>query len=113
MGQSGVLSLSDVVPIYTDPTDPNSTPLTVLEILQSKHPPPQPVFGEAIVDFDSEAPDVHPVVIDKIDAKCIRTAALNTFGAGGPSRTDARHCWRRLCTSYNKSSDELCQHYYW
>lgn len=51
---------------------------------------------------------VHPVILEKIDAQCIRSAALRTFGAGGPSRTDA-HCWRRQCTSFGNACDDLCR----
>ena len=48
------------------------------------------------------------MIFERIDAKCIRSTALKTFGAGGPSRTDV-YCWRRLCTSFGNSSEELCQ----
>ena len=49
----------------------------------------------------------HPVIIDSIDAGSIRRAALATNGAAGPSNLDA-HCWRRLCTSFHNSSQDLC-----
>jgi hypothetical protein len=37
----------------------------------------------------------------------IRSAALHTSGAAGPSGLDALG-WRRLCTSYKSASLELC-----
>ena len=77
---------------------------SVLEILESKHPPPRPT---ALFHPDVEPPTVHPVVFEAIDARCIRSAALHTFGAAGPSGTDAA-CWRRLCTAYKKASNDLC-----
>ncbi len=52
-------------------------------------------------------PQEHPVIFDRIDASWIRSAALNTKGAAGPSGLDA-HCWRRLCTSFHSASWDLC-----
>ena len=95
----GVLSLSDVV-------SPNSN-LTVYDVLESKHPPAQPPSIEFLVHPNSNASQVHPIVFERIDAHCIRSAVLRTFGAGGPSRLDA-YGWRRLCTSFGKASNELC-----
>ena len=80
---------------------------SVLEILESKHPPPRPTSPEALFHPDVEPPTVHPVVFEAIDARCIRSTALHTFGAAGPSGTDAA-CWRRLCTAYKKASNDLC-----
>ena len=45
-------------------------------------------------------------------ATCIRSAAVNTFGAGGPSSMYA-HCWQRLCTSFIMASDELHHSLLW
>ena len=95
----GVLSLTDVVS-----TDPN---LTVLDVLESKHPPAQPPNAQSLVHSDPNISQVHPVVFERIDAECIRKSALHTFGAGGPSRLDAYN-WRRLCTSFGKASNDLC-----
>ena len=74
----GALSLYDFIP--PGPNSPNSTPLTVLDVLRSKHPSPQQALEETLVDRSSEAPYVHPVIFERIDAKCIRSAALKTFG---------------------------------
>ena len=52
-------------------------------------------------------PTVHPVIFDSIQAKTIRSAALHTNGAAGPSGIDARG-WRRLCCSFKSASDDLC-----
>ena len=47
------------------------------------------------------------LIFESIDATCIRSTVLHTFGAGGPSRLDA-YGWRRLCTSFGKASNDLC-----
>ena len=54
-----------------------------------------------------ERQEVHPVIFDRIDATSVRTAALKTKGAAGPSGLDA-HCWRRLSTSFHSASKDLC-----
>ena len=56
----------------------------------------------------SDPPDTHPVTFDSIDASLIRSCALNTNGASGPSGLDA-YAWKRLCTSYKSESNTLCQ----
>ena len=91
-GVGGALSLYDFIP--PGPNSQNTTPHTVFDVLRSKHPSPQQASEETLVDRSSEAP--YPVIYERIDAKCIRSAALKTFGAGGPSRTDAK----RLCSSF-------------
>ena len=101
-GNGGVLHVND--PIDHDDADSH----TVLDILKScKHPSPQPATPEAVLPNSSETPQLHPVVFDQIDAKSIRSAALCTKGAAGPSGIDA-HCWRRLCTSFKSASNDLC-----
>ena len=47
------------------------------------------------------------MLFEALDASAIRSAALRTNGAAGPSGLDAP-CWRRLCTSYKAASHELC-----
>ncbi len=97
--QGGPLSWSDTVS--------DSPPTTVFDVLKSKHPPAQPTHPETIVNKNLTPPPVHPLIFENLDAHCIRKAALNTSGAGGPTKLDA-YCWRRLCTSFGKSSDDLC-----
>ena len=79
---------------------------TVLEALKSKHPPAQPRVDDAVSSLGSDPPAVHPIIYEGIDAHLIRRAALHTTGAGGPLGTDA-HCWRRLCSAFKRSSDDL------
>ena len=100
-GNGGVLHVNDPI----DHDDAESQ--TVLDILKSKHPSPQPATPEAVLPNSSETPQLLPVVFDQIDAKSIRSAALRTKGAAGPSGIDA-HCWRRLCTSFKSVSNDLC-----
>ena len=51
--------------------------------------------------------EVHPFLFDALDATVIRSADLRTTGAAGPSGIDARE-WRRLCTSFQVASNDLC-----
>ncbi len=51
--------------------------------------------------------EINPVVFSALDENTIRSAALRTTGSAGPSGLDA-HQWRRLCTSFNAASNELC-----
>ena len=96
-GRSKVLHLEDVA------TDGQ----TVLETLRGKHPTSQPCSVDALITSDADPLTVHPVVYEAIDAHCIRRAALQNFGAAGPSGTDAA-CWRKLCTAFKKASANLC-----
>ena len=99
-GDCGVpLSLEDALPDGT----------SVMDTLESKHPPPQPLVSRAIVPPNPNSSDVsvHPVIFEAIDAQCIRRATLHTFGSAGPSGSDAA-CWKRLCTAFKKASNELC-----
>ena len=78
----------------------------VRDILRDKHPPSQSVHPESIVPGDPQT--IQPVVFDSIDASVVRSAALKTNGAAGPSGIDA-HGWRQLCTSLKSASSDLCQ----
>ena len=68
--------------------------------------PSQPVDSNSMVA--DEAPPVHDILFDPIDATLIRTAALKTSGSAGPSGLDA-YSWRRLCTCHQQASRDLCQ----
>ena len=89
-----------------DPVSP-SDDISVLDVLKSKHPQGRPLMCETLVGDGQDPPLVHPIIYESIDDRCIRSAVLSTFGAGGPSQTDA-HCWRRLCTSFKAASVDLC-----
>ena len=70
--------------------------LSVKDILMTKHP-----LGQSASPADippRTPPQPHPVVFDRLDASLIRSTALRTTGAAGPSGLDA-HAWRRLCTA--------------
>ena len=56
---------------------------TVSDVLIDNHPSGQPAHPESIIEDDPR--DVHPVLFDSIDASMIRSAALRTTGAAGPS----------------------------
>ena len=73
---------------------------------KEKHPLAQPLSTDSVISSNNP-PTIHPVIFDVLDARVIRSAALCTFGFGGPSGTDAC-CWRQLCTCSKRSSDDLC-----
>ncbi len=98
-GKGGFLHLNDVIE-----TEENIK--TVKEILKSKHPPNKPANTDAC--WSGTPPQVHPVIFDSINATVIRSAVLRTRGACGPSGLDAYE-WRRLCTSFKRASDSLCE----
>ena len=64
-----------------------------------------PIHHDAIINDDP--PDVHPVLLESLDADMIRSAALHTSGAAGTSGLYALR-WRRLCISFKTASFELC-----
>ena len=97
--EGGVLHLAD----HVDPTISDSP--TVRETLISKHPEGQNPHPNCILP--SPPVEIHPVVFNALDANTIRSAALHTTGSAGPSGLDA-HEWRRLCTSFQGASNELC-----
>ena len=96
--KGGVLHLDDSVEI-------GKGRRKVRNILIDKHPPGQPAHPDTIINVNP--PDVHPVLFESLDAAMIRSAALRTNGAAGPSGLDALG-WRRLCTSFKSPSSELC-----
>ena len=99
-GKGGLLRLGNT----TDADDPYSP--MVKEVLKEKHPPAAPSTPGSLIN--GIPPDLHPVIFDSIDSSLIRSCALNTRGAGGPSSLDAL-TWRRLCTSFKTASNDLCQ----
>lgn len=100
-GKGSVLNAND--PVSSSDSDSHM----VLDILKMKHPHAQPATPEATPFGCSEAPHVHPVIFDQIDAHSIRVAAFHTKCAAGRSGMDA-HCWRRLCTSFKSAFSDLC-----
>lgn len=78
--QAGLLSLSDSVP------SPSGGMHSVLDALKSKHPPAQPIHGDAVGDSPNEAWDIFPSFFDPIDGARIRSAAINTRGGRRPIR---------------------------
>ena len=77
----------------------NGTATTVRDILKLKHPEAKPVTPSA---FDPSVPppvEPHPVIFDHITGSLIRTSALKTEGAAGPSGIDAQG-WRHICLSF-------------
>lgn len=97
--KGGLLHLDDMIPSQDDEK-------SVRDILRDKHPSGGPAHQDCLLCEDP--PTVHPVIFDSIDKSVVRSAALKTSGAAGPSGLDA-YCWRRLCTCYGSASSDLCQ----
>ena len=93
--KGGVLRLGDHVDAHK----------TVRDVLRDKHPSSQPAHPDSVIEDDP--PDLHPILFESIDAFMMRSAALRTSGAAGPSGLDAVS-WRRLCTSFKSASNDLC-----
>ena len=99
---AGPLSLDKLI-------DPNDNPHeTVRDILLEKHPIGQPLNPSALLPPDPPAQEPHPVTFHQLTGPLIRTTALRTEGAAGPSGIDALG-WRRLCTSFCVASSNLCE----
>ena len=84
----------------------NGNSVNVRQILNEKHLPEQLTDPGSLVN--DEVPPIHDVIYDPIDAALIRSAALKTSRAAGPSGIDA-HGWRRLYTCYHSISRDLRQ----
>ena len=80
---------------------------TVRDCLIDKHPPAQSVDPSMIVPVSPNFDDFHPIIFDSITGSLIKSIALSTQGAAGPSWADAAD-WRRFCSCFKKSSDDLC-----
>ena len=83
----------------------NNGSRTVLDVLKSKHPPPNRVLA---VDLDPETisgQEPHPIIFDQIDSVLIRSTV---HGAAGPSGLDTS-CWKRMCTAFKSHSTDLCE----
>ena len=95
-----LLHLSDLV----NPKD--LTPQTVKDVLKDKPSMAHAVSSAALIQ--GEPPETNRVIFDAIDASVIRSCALSTKGAAGPSSLDASAC-QRLSTSFKSASNALCQ----
>ena len=79
---------------------------TVRDVLEDKHPDPKPAHPEALLGDAVDS--FQAVIFESITADSIRTAALHSQGAAGPSGLDAMN-WRRLCTAFGQKSNDLCR----
>ena len=57
---------------------------------------------------DAIADLVHPIIFEGITGASIHESALHTDGGAGPSGLDAQ-AWRRICSSFQKASSDLCE----
>ena len=97
--KTGLLSLDDHIPGLTEKS--------VRDVLREKHPNPSRGYPNAMLDASAQKPAVHAIIFDVIDGLLIRKMALKSTGSAGPSGLDAS-AWKRLCTSFQKSSKNLC-----
>ena len=81
--------------------------MTVKNVLLDKHPTAQPVDPSAILP-DNRPPSFDPIIFESFTPELIRSTVLKINGSAGPSGLDAAD-WKRLCTSFGLSSDELCR----
>jgi hypothetical protein len=98
--KAGVLNLEDTIQQQQHTT-------TVRQVLKEKHPKPSEICVDAIVPPTESNTALH-IIFESINADEIRKSALKTEGSAGPSGADAM-CWRRWCTAFGDSSNDLCQ----
>ena len=77
----------------------------VMDSLIRKHPRKQLLVSSALVTDFADPP--HFILFDQLDAVRLRRVALKLHGAAGPSGLDSS-AWRRMCTSFQTVSDDLC-----
>ena len=90
------------------PVDSTNPSRLIRDVLMEKHPPPQPLLRDYFISESQESPPFHPVMFNALTGSVIRSAALRTFGAPGPSGVDARS-WCHTCTSFHAASNDLCE----
>ena len=78
------------------------------ERLFEKHRKGQPIKSSTVIVDDVPLQGPHSVLYERIDGPLSHSIALKTEGAAGPSGIDATE-WRRLLSSFQKESVELCQ----
>ena len=94
--------------VPNSPISPDNPSWLVLDELKKKHPVGRPASPGVLLPPPAQDLASHPVIFDALDGFAIRSAALWTRGAAGPSGLDA-HGWRRLCTSFQRASNDLCE----
>ena len=91
--KGGVLHLDDTIDMA------NHEQRKVRDILIDKYPAGQSAHPDST--NEDEPPTVHPVIFESLDATLIRSAALQTNGAAGPSGLDAI-AWRMHAPLLNR-----------
>ena len=81
---------------------------TVLDLLEEKHPTARPADADALITTTEAPPEVHPILFQQLTGTQIRRAPLRTQGSAGLSGVDAVG-WRRMCTGFNRESNDLCE----
>ena len=80
----------------------------IFETLKRKHPARKPTIPSAVITSNSYSQDPsHFILFDQLDGQMIRKTVLKTEGTAGPSGLDAV-AWKRLCTSFQSASNDLC-----
>ena len=98
--------LTESGPLRLDEAVNDGSGRTVRDVLEDKHPDPEPVNADVIV---SETPgdSFDPIIFDNITPEAVRKSALLTTGSAGPSGVTAM-MWRMLCTAFGQKSNDLC-----
>ena len=79
----------------------------IRNILESKHPDPEPVENDNI---QPNRNIVEEVIFEDIHCDAVKKAAKSTFGSGGPTKIDSE-IWKTLLCSkaYGNRTDQLCK----
>ncbi len=93
-------------PLDLDAIDPLGD--SIRRILLDKHPVSQALNTDCICEPSADlSNNFHPILFEAITYDTIKSAAINTHGAAGPSGVDA-WSWRRFCSAFRNSSQNLC-----
>ena len=84
-----------------------ATGQSVRDVLAAKHPPGQEVVPTEVFSSTIFSDSPHPVIFDALTGALIKSIAMSSSGAAGPSGAEAAD-WRRYCSCFKRSSDDLC-----
>lgn len=98
-------SSSNGVLLTTDICQATGQP--VREVLATKHPPGQAVVPSEVFSSSIFSDSPHPIIFDSLTGELIKSIAMSSSGAAGPSGAEAAD-WRRFCSCFKRASDDLC-----
>ena len=90
------------------PTDTcQATGQSVRDVLAAKHPTGQAVVPSEVFSSSIFSDLPHPVIFDSLTGALVKSIAMSSSGAAGPSGADAAD-WRRFCSCFKRASEDLC-----